>query len=430
MAGVASALAAVALVADVAGVDATTYVTTPCTQLKKVNAYRASKGSPPLTLDRRLVASAQAHTNDMAVNMVMIHDSTDGTSWGSRVSSYYPDYHYLAENVAEFSTNETQIMLVWIASPEHEANLRDPRWAHFGSGYVGSYWTQDFGLNWPNDVTFPIDCTKEDGFAWPQPALAKSPYTGTIVTSEGLCMDVSSSNTMVANACVANKATQKFTLTQAGAGFTIKIAGTNKCVDVFNQATFNGAPVGIVTCTGKMNEIFMQNPQGGWIAMHSGKCLDLPGGGLVHAAGTPFDQWTCNGGSNQALTAQRPIAGASQYYNFVASLTTPDNLCLDGSAGAGQSVKATTCVRGNAGQSWTIKQSGGGFVLQVTGTNNCLDVMGSNPNNGAQLNVYTCGNALNQAFQFTSSNGLQNLGSTKCVTLNSTPHTSGMKPVQ
>ena len=40
------------------------------------------------------------------------------------------------------SQNETEIIGVFIRSPEHEANLRDARAVLFGAGYSQGFWTQ------------------------------------------------------------------------------------------------------------------------------------------------------------------------------------------------------------------------------------------------------------------------------------------------
>ncbi|KAI8846803.1 hypothetical protein BC829DRAFT_258051 [Chytridium lagenaria] len=139
-------------------------ISTPCSMLQQVNNYRRSVGSRPLVLDRRLVAVAQYHAVDQAVYNFMAHNSSDGTFWGIRLNEYYPDWNFLSENVAMRSENEIEIMGVFIRSPYHEANLRDPRARFFGSGYYNGHWTQDFANAMDGDVPFPIDCTREQGF--------------------------------------------------------------------------------------------------------------------------------------------------------------------------------------------------------------------------------------------------------------------------
>jgi hypothetical protein len=40
------------------------------------------------------------------------------------------------------SQNETEIIGVFIRSPEHELNMRDARAVLFGAGYSQGFWTQ------------------------------------------------------------------------------------------------------------------------------------------------------------------------------------------------------------------------------------------------------------------------------------------------
>ncbi|KAJ3156292.1 hypothetical protein HK101_001501 [Irineochytrium annulatum] len=409
------------------------YVSTPCSMLTAVNKHRQAMGVLPLKLDRRLVASALAHTNDMLANQIMIHDSSNGQSWSSRVISYFPNWHVIAENVAEYSYNETQVMQLWIASPEHEANLVSSAVTHLGASYVNGYWTQDFAAPDSTDVQFLVDCTVEDGFAWTQPATAKQNFTGFIKTSEDLCLDASGpGNTVVANVCSVTSKTQTWYMYPKGAGFVASIKSTGTCLDVLNQSRKQGTAVGAVACTGLLNEVFFLSPKGTIQGMQSGMCLDLPGGATVHSAGTPLEQWPCNGGSNQIFTIAPIAAGVPQHFGYVGTLKTHEGLCLDGAAGTGKSISVTTCGAASAKQSWTLKQVGGAFMVQLTGTSLCLDVFGSSLNLNAVVGLYTCNDNLNQAWAFSSTNALVNLNSNKCIDLPgaNVVHASGTVPTQ
>ncbi|KAJ3115403.1 hypothetical protein HDU96_000708 [Phlyctochytrium bullatum] len=225
------------------------FVSTPCSMLRQVNNYRRSFNPPipALVLDRRLVAVAQYHAEDQAANNLMTHDSPDGTFWGTRLAQYFPNWNYLAENVARNSENETEIMGVWIRSPDHERNLRDSRARYFGSGYRSGFWSQDFGNSGDRDVLFPVDCTREDGFAWPQPAVKGQDFVGTIVTPENLCLDGQNGRggILIATTCVRGNLSQSWTLKQYGAGFYVQQTGTNLCLDVFNESRANGSVIGV-----------------------------------------------------------------------------------------------------------------------------------------------------------------------------------------
>ncbi|KAJ3214830.1 hypothetical protein HDU67_001157 [Dinochytrium kinnereticum] len=369
-------------------------VTTPCSMIQQVNRYRRSIGATPLVLDRRLVAAAQYHAEDQAAKVFMAHDSSNGQFWGERLAEYYPNWNFLSENVAMRSDNETEIMGVWIRSPYHEANLRDSRARFFGSGYKNGHWTQDFANAMDIDVPFPVDCTRESGFEWPQPATAtphsSRNFVGTIVTPDRLCLDASNGRggVLLANTCVTGSSTQSWTLKKYGSGFYAQQTGTNLCVDVFNRSRANGTVLGIWDCrVGSTNQVFVMNLQNAWIASHSGLCAELANAAIIHPTRTPVTQWACNGGSNQRFIPTAPVAGTTQRYGFVGTVRSSVGLCLDSARGVGFSLQANTCVSGRASQSWTLVQNGNAFMLQNTGSNRCADLSAWNMNNGATIGV-------------------------------------------
>ncbi|KAJ3333667.1 hypothetical protein HDU76_005411 [Blyttiomyces sp. JEL0837] len=414
---------------------ATIAAASPCSMLKLTNDYRQSKGLTSLKMDRRLVAAAQFHSEDMAANDFFDHDSSDGTAWYDRVNNYFPNWAYLAENVGAYTDNETLMMDLYIASPEHNANLLDVRAVYFGSGYADTYWTQDFASTLPGDIPFPVDCITEDGFSWPQPASPTQDFTGTVKTYEGLCLDSSAGKggLVTAQLCVRGNLNQSWTLKWEGGGFFAQVTGTNLCIDVFGSSTKNGAAIGLWTCTGNINQQFMANGNGGWTMFHSGSCFDLPMGGITHQPGTKFQEWTCNGGINQILKPTPPQSGVAQPYGFTGTLTSPDLLCLDSAQGKGKSIQANTCKTGVSTQQWTLVQVGSYFAIQSTGTNLCIDVFQQSRKSGATIGLWTCNGGLNQAWSVNSNGGLTSLNSGMCMELPGAAnlqHTPGMAPLQ
>ncbi|KAJ3217900.1 hypothetical protein HDU67_007051 [Dinochytrium kinnereticum] len=407
-------------IAGIAG-GAMGFVSTPCTMLQQ--------------LDRRLIAAAQYHAEDQAANNLMTHDSPNGRFWGLRVAEYFPNWNYLAENVARNSENETEIMGVWIRSPDHDRNLRDSRARYFGSGYMNGFWTQDFGNSWDSDILFPIDCTREPGFPWPQPARVGQDFVGTIRTPDQLCLDGvrGRGGIVLANSCVRGNLTQSWTLKQIGSGFYVQRTGTNLCMDVFNQSRNNGSVVGLWDCNpGAQNQIFIQNTNNNWIPAHSGLCIELAVSGILHPPGTPVTQWACHRNSNQQFFPTAPVEGVTQRYGFVGTIRSTEGLCLDSARGFGQTLQANTCVSGRASQNWTLTQVGGAIMIRNTGTQNCADLFSWNQNNGATIGLFTCqtGNNLNQLWVFNADNAIVNLFSSRCIDLAGTGiiHPSGIEP--
>jgi hypothetical protein len=86
-----------------------------------------------------------------------------------------------------------------------------------------------------------------------------------------------------------------------GGGSTgvLRGAGSNRCLDVPNQATANGTLLDIWDCNGGANQQwnYLSN---GELQVYGSKCLDVPN--HATAAGTRVDIWDCNGGANQQWT--------------------------------------------------------------------------------------------------------------------------------
>jgi len=74
----------------------------------------------------------------------------------------------------------------------------------------------------------------------------------------------------------------------------------NKCLDVPNNATAAGTRVEIWDCNDGANQQWTLNADGTVVGRGSGLCLDVTGAGTAN--GTAVEIWTCNGGSNQQWT--------------------------------------------------------------------------------------------------------------------------------
>jgi uncharacterized protein YkwD len=120
--------------------------------LARVNAARREAGVPPVELEPRLTAAAQAHADDMLARSYYAHRSLDGTVPYDRVRArgYVPDL--VAENIAAGHFNVETVMEAWLHSVDHRRNLLDRRLTQLGVGIaVGTFehrykvmWVQDF----------------------------------------------------------------------------------------------------------------------------------------------------------------------------------------------------------------------------------------------------------------------------------------------
>jgi uncharacterized protein YkwD len=108
--------------------------------------------APPLTWNKALAAAALAHSSDMANQNYFRHEGRNGSSVGER--ALQAGYHWsrVGENIAAGQGSEQEVVLGWLASPGHCANIMNPDFAEMGAAYTinqksdkSIYWTQVFG---------------------------------------------------------------------------------------------------------------------------------------------------------------------------------------------------------------------------------------------------------------------------------------------
>jgi len=110
--------------------------------LVDINAFRQAHDLPPLRINPRLSAAAREHTLQMAQDGYFAHESADGSAFWRRIQSFYPSspwaYWSVGENLlwASPDVTPTRALGMWLASPEHRANLMDPRWREVGVAAV------------------------------------------------------------------------------------------------------------------------------------------------------------------------------------------------------------------------------------------------------------------------------------------------------
>ncbi|TFE33985.1 CAP domain-containing protein [Frankia sp. B2] len=114
------------------------------------NFERRAAGCPPLIVDLRLAAAAQAHSVDMATVGYFGHGSPDGRSPFDRIAAAGFSFSIAAENIAAGQRTVAEVMRGWMNSPEHRSNILTCSLTRIGVGYAtggryGTYWTQDFG---------------------------------------------------------------------------------------------------------------------------------------------------------------------------------------------------------------------------------------------------------------------------------------------
>ena len=109
---------------------------------QKLNQTRVSHGLVPLRLSTRLTTASNAHSVEMADDGYFDHSSRDGTPFWKRVDQWYGSSGYrfwsVGENLlwASPSLTPDHAIAMWMASPEHRANILNAQWREIGIAAV------------------------------------------------------------------------------------------------------------------------------------------------------------------------------------------------------------------------------------------------------------------------------------------------------
>jgi uncharacterized protein YkwD len=116
-----------------------------------VNQQRAANGvSPPLAENAILNMAAEAHAQDMVNNNYFDHNSPNGQTPGDRILAAGYQWTTWGENIAYGYATPADVMVAWMNSPGHRANILNPAFKDLGVGFAADsggtmYWVQDFG---------------------------------------------------------------------------------------------------------------------------------------------------------------------------------------------------------------------------------------------------------------------------------------------
>jgi len=133
--------------------------------LADINAFRLQHRLAPLRLSAQLTSAAREHSQQMAADGYFAHESADGSAFWKRIQRFYASspwrYWSVGENLLWSSpdVDAKDALAMWLASPEHRANLLTSRWREIGvsalhvTGAPGTYRgldvtivTTDFGV--------------------------------------------------------------------------------------------------------------------------------------------------------------------------------------------------------------------------------------------------------------------------------------------
>ncbi|MFJ2030385.1 CAP domain-containing protein [Streptosporangium sp. NPDC087985] len=137
------------------GGEGGTSVFSPLTSMERriiqlTNVQRRKYGCAPLRIDRRLIRSARAHSEEMGQSGTFSHSSPDGASpWDRMEAAGYRDGG--AENISRGYASAAETVRRWMATSSHRGNILNCRLTATGVGIMegpgGPWWTQDFGYS-------------------------------------------------------------------------------------------------------------------------------------------------------------------------------------------------------------------------------------------------------------------------------------------
>jgi uncharacterized protein YkwD len=140
-------LAALALALPIGASTAQSHVASARTDLNggvltQLNAIRTLHGLVPLTENAALDASAAQHSTEMAAKGYFEHNSANGTAFWKRIQHWYGSVGFgfwsVGENLLWSSPDVDPVgaLRMWMNSPEHKANILNPRWRQIGISSV------------------------------------------------------------------------------------------------------------------------------------------------------------------------------------------------------------------------------------------------------------------------------------------------------
>lgn len=119
--------------------------------LEIVNKERALEGAEPLTMDKDLLSAAMLRSAETVVSFS--HTRPNGEKCFTASSKMS------GENIAMGSTTPEQVMIQWMNSPGHKANILEKSFRSIGIGCIvinnRTYWVQCFGRGTAQTLSQP-----------------------------------------------------------------------------------------------------------------------------------------------------------------------------------------------------------------------------------------------------------------------------------
>lgn len=114
------------------------------------NISRMYMGLEPLSMTKNLHTAADIRAVELSERFTADHKRPDGREFQTVLNDQGVDWIWAGENIARGFKNSEDVMLGWIESPGHLANILDTDYTHLGTGFYdngsseGPYWEQLF----------------------------------------------------------------------------------------------------------------------------------------------------------------------------------------------------------------------------------------------------------------------------------------------
>jgi uncharacterized protein YkwD len=154
--------------------------------LAQINAYRAQRGVPVLTMAPALSKAAKWLSADMAAKSYFDHTDSLGRSFSRRIAAFGYAGLTKGENIAGGTNGSAAaIFAQWKGSAPHRKNMLLPSFKAIGVGrayragsLLGWYWTTTFGGTPPADSSPPAAAARQAPPPAAPPVAAPSPGAG------------------------------------------------------------------------------------------------------------------------------------------------------------------------------------------------------------------------------------------------------------
>ncbi|WP_437742648.1 ricin-type beta-trefoil lectin domain protein [Sorangium sp. So ce1504] len=184
---------------------------------------------------------------------------------------------------------------------------------------------------------------------------------------------------------------------------------SNRCLDVSNSSTEEGATVQTWECNGTSAQEWLLTPSGELrSSVAPNRCLDVSGGDTT--PGAQVQTWECNGTDAQKWTR----SASGELRSALAA-----NLCLDvagGSTAEGAAVQTGTCSGSNA-QKWSDYVE----IQSDLSWNRCLHVAGASSTPGTNVAIWDCDESNGQQWFYSPSFELRSaIADDRCLEVDAT----------